>query len=537
MAGARASVVAAVAFLLFAASCGKRSPGGAADRGPAGAVVAGQPSEDEVSPQRPETEAEADALARAIDRRICHKRGCCVSEIEEAGTDRKGRSMVVATIDAGYGGVASCLVTPPAEPQPFGSGALDKEPCPIKPKPAAAAEPDADDAGEDDDESGGGAADESPSELDDCRPYEYHLIVHTRGKIRARQLLSEACNNGYGAAGVGEDVIAVDAKEKTFSHTRNGGSAWRWGNDVTIGLEPLRVVSAGTSSFWALDEGATSESSEWNYDTLQGKEDWSAPDCEGRRKEEEARKRTGGADTDNFATSKNYEALLIPRVQLPAAFVQDGWRTIGLGDCGALVDGDEHGYVVYGGKGKPSDAAMRVVAAKDGGVLFVEVSDDRWTSAGKSWVKEDHIELWLAPAEPTSRELMCEGPPSPDPSRQWGIRISDGQVFPAFGSPAALAGVEVVRSGRTARARIPAAEWLKGDGAATAVTVVYSDSDDGLRQKRLIATSQIERGQEVSLGHLRDIDPQETTCVVKGKALRISRSRLTFDPNTAMASP
>jgi hypothetical protein len=69
------------------------------------------------------------------------------------------------------------------------------------------------------------------------------------------------------------------------------------------------------------------------------------------------------------------------------------------------------------------------------------------------------------------------------------------------------------------------------------VTVVYSDSDDGLRQKRLIATSQIERGQEVSLGHLRDIDPQETTCVVKGKALRISRSRLTFDPNTAMASP
>jgi len=539
MAGVRASVVAAVVCLLFAGACGKRSPGGGGAGGPAGPAVSGQKTEDEVSPQRPETEAADDALAKAIDRKICRKRGCCVSGIEEAGTDRKGRSMVVATIDTGYGGAASCLVTTPAEPQPFGSGALDKEPCPIKPKPAAAA---AEEGGSDDDAAGDEAGDdrggdETPSELDDCHPYEYHLIVHTRGKIRARQLLSEACNNGYGAAGVGEDEITVDAEDKTFTHARNGGSAWRWGNDVTVGLDPLRIISAGTSSFWTLDEGGTSKSEDWNYDTLQGKENWSAPDCEGRRKEEEARKRDAAADTDNFAASKDYEALLIPRVQLPAAFVQDGWRTIGLGDCGAFVDGDEHGYAVYGGKGKASDAAMRVVASKDGGVLFVEVSDDRWTAAGKSWVKEDHLELWLAPAEPTSRELMCEGPPSPDPSRQWGIRISDGQVFPAFGSPEPLAGVEVVRSGRVARARIPATEWLKGEGEAVAVTVVYSDSDDGLRQKRLIATSQIERGQEVSLGHLRDIDPQETTCVVKGKALRISRSQMKFDPNAAMASP
>jgi hypothetical protein len=540
MAGARAWVVVAVASVLVAASCGKRAPTGTGGRGAGGPDVTGQRTEDEASPQRPETEAEADALARAIDRKICRKRGCCVSEIEEAGTDRKGRSLVVATIDAGYGGTSSCLVTPPTEPQPFGSGALDKEPSPIKPKPAATAEgetPDEGDgeAGSRDGDEGGG--DEGVSEMDDCRPYEYHLIVHTRGKIREWQLLSEACNNGYGAAGVGEDAISVDAKEKTFTHSRSGGSAWRWGNDITVGLDPLRVVSAGTSSFWTLDEDGTSESADWNYDTLQGHESWSIPDCEGRRKEEEARNRDGGAGSDNFPSSKSYEAAIIPRVQLPAAFVQEGWRTIGLGDCGALVDGDEHGYAIYGGKGKAADAAMRVVASKDGGVLFVEVSDDHWTTTGKSWVKEDHIELWLAPPGPSGTQSMCGGPPTPDPSRQWGIRISDGQVFPAFGAPAPLAGVEVVRSGRTARARIPAGDWLKGDGASNTVTLVYSDSDDGLRQKRLIATSQIERGQEMSLGHLRDIDPQETTCVIAGKALRISRARLTLSPNAAIASP
>lgn len=535
-AGVRGSVVAVVTSILCALSCGKRSQtGSVGDSAATGAASAGEKTEDEVSPKRPDTEAEDDALARAIDRKICRKRACCVSGIEDAGKDRKGRSLVVATIDAGAGGVASCLVTPPSEPESFGSGALDKEPCPIQPRaePEAAEEGASDESDEAGDDGAGGARD---PEAEDCRPYEYHLIVHTHGKIRARQLLSEACNNGYGAAGVGEDAIAIDAKEKTFAHTRNGGSAWRWGKDITVGLDPLRVVSAGTSTFWTLDEDGTSASADWNYDTLQGKENWSIPDCEGRRKEEEARKRDGGGNTDNFPSSKSYEAAVIPRVQLPAAFLRDGWRSIGLGDCGALVDGDEHGYAVYGGKGKAADAAMRVVAAKDG-PLFVEVSDDRWTAAGKTWVKEDHIELWLAPSGPGSTQCMCEGPPAPDASRQWGIRISDGQVFPAFGSPEPLAGVEVVRSGRAARARIPVGEWLKGDGASTSVTVVYSDSDDGVRQKRLIATSQIERGQELSLGHLRDIDPQETTCVVKGGALRISRTRVAFDRNAAMVTP
>ena len=54
---------------------------------------------------------------------------------------------------------------------------------------------------------------------------------------------------------------------------------------------------------------------------------------------------------------------------------------------------------------------------------------------------------------------------------------------------------------------IPTAGWLKGGDENTALTVVYSDSDDGLRQKRLIATSTIERGQWLSLGQVRDIDP------------------------------
>ena len=107
--------------------------------------------------------------------------------------------------------------------------------------------------------------------------------MHTKGKIRARQLLTEACNNGYGAAGVGEDDVSVDADTKTFTRRQSGGSNWRWEETTTLGLDPFRVVSNGKSTFWVLDEDGTSESWDLNYDTLQGKETWSVPDCERRR--------------------------------------------------------------------------------------------------------------------------------------------------------------------------------------------------------------------------------------------------------------
>ena len=106
---------------------------------------------------------------------------------------------------------------------------------------------------------------------------------------------------------------------------------------------------------------------------------------------------------------------------------------------------------------------------------------------------------------------------------------------PGFGSPDPLAGVEVVRAGGTARARIPLGDWLQGQDEATPLTIVYSDSDDGLRQKRLIATSTIERGQELSLGHVRDVDPGHATCVLKGKALRINRPALAIKRGEAIA--
>ena len=49
--------------------------------------------------------------------------------------------------------------------------------------------------------------------------------------------------------------------------------------------------------------------------------------------------------------------------------------------------------------------------------------------------------------------------------------------------------------------------------------MAYSDSDDGVRQKRLIATSSLAYGRWWTLGQAREIDAKEATCVVERGAL------------------
>ena len=516
-AGVRGSVVAVVTSVLFALSCGKRSQTDEGKgRAATGAASAGAKTEDEVSPKRPDTEAEDDALARAIDRKICRKRGCCVSVIEDAGKDRKGRSLVVATLDAGYGGVASCLVTPPSEPEPFGSGALDKEPCPIKPSVEAPAASEEDEPGDTDEEGGDGETVEHDPESEECRPYEYHLIVHSKGKIRARQLLSEACNNGYGAAGVGEDTTWVDAKTQTFTHR---------GRRLCLALEqqhhggPRSASHRQRRQVDVLDDrrGRHLGIGGLELRHVRGKESWSIPDCEGRRKHDEAVKKRMRGSTGSSSTPRRASR---PCRSRGSSSRRRSCRTGGDRSAGQLRRDRRRRPARLRRPRRQGECGGRR-DARGGLHRRCAVRGDLRRSLdgnGESWVKEDHLELWLAPAGLDVRPGHLRPARDPDPSRQWGIRIADGQLFPAFGSPEPLAGVEVVRSGRIARARIPAAEWLKGEDETTSLTVVYSDSDDGLRQKRLIATSQVERGQWFSLGHVRDIAPKHTTCVVKGKS-------------------
>ena len=142
-------------------------------------------------------------------------------------------------------------------------------------------------------------------------------------------------------------------------------------------------------------------------------------------------------------------------------------------------------------RGDSADSEMWVVMSSDG-VLFVEVVDDRLVPSAKSWVKADHLELWTTEKDsnPSSGCLQ----PDPDAmALQWGIGLG-GEVYKGHGAPADNPTVRVARTERGARFRIV----LPKEGPG--LTVVYSDSDDGVQAKRHIATSQLVPGKWWTLG-------------------------------------
>lgn len=106
---------------------------------------------------------------------------------------------------------------------------------------------------------------------------EYWLITDDDA---APERLASVCNDGYGAAMVGEDNIDVGNNE--IVQERYGGSAWRWVETATLSLQPRRLLTrymcsaygAWTRQFQATDwrrsvswyawsPVATDEETEW----------------------------------------------------------------------------------------------------------------------------------------------------------------------------------------------------------------------------------------------------------------------------------
>jgi len=340
-----------------------------------------------------------------------------------------------------------------------------------------------------------------------CTRYQYWVLHEGEDDDTNVQLLLELCNDGYGASGIGDDEVTVAPNRLT--HSQMGGSAWRWSNSTTLQLSPLRVLAESSSGYWSL--GPNSETSSWDWQTFSGSSSWYAPRCD----------EDGAAIVDESRPLNEPETTysLIPSVTLAAPRAAADWAGVALGGCAAVVDSTgAGGFVTHGEPGAASDASFRVVAIGKS-TLVVEVADDTWTTGGKSWLHDDHLEIWLADRDAG----YSWGSHCLDPSlaaRQWGIRIADGETFAAHGKPT---GPPTVTRHETAdgavRLVLAFPDELKG------LTVVYSDSDDGKSQERLIATSPVMFGDPYSLGGLRTIRPEEAVCAVEAGKLVVQETR------------
>ena len=306
-------------------------------------------------------------------------------------------------------------------------------------------------------------------------------------------VIGRFCNEGYGASGIGEDFWEV--KDGRVSLSQTGGSNWRWSESKTIDLTSNTLVQKGSDNYFATNPNAGEQQS-WDFAKFVVTSAWSVWPC--------------GSDEDS---SKEFRALSIPRTTLPKAFTGGGWKTTGTHTCATALDATAGvGFVTHGEKSTAADTSMKVVA--DGNTVFVEVTDDTLVaSATGKWIHGDHLEVWASPEEPIKMEMSCVDLTTKGKAWQWGIDALSGTVQEAYGKPSAKLTAEraAFAGGVRFKVTLPA--------EAKSVTVIYSDSDDGQKQERLLSTSDFKFATVQTMGNIVDLDAKYATCKEDGGVL------------------
>lgn len=362
-------------------------------------------------------------------------------------------------------------------------------------------------------------------DLHDCAPFEYWLVESRDGEWIDYNRLQEVCNDGYGARGMGEDSIDVD--DNTFAHSQHGGSNWMWSITAVLELSPLQVVEHHRSGSFVLDVNRRSES--WDWTRPAGGVTWTAPRCDERE------------DKEGYGTKPEhgeYRFDFLMQIEVDDAFRDGGWKTTGLNDCSLQVDsrgndaGDDSedfgsGYVIHGDPADPSEASFRAVMDEEA-TLYLEIRDAEWITGADRWIHDDHVEIWTGSATGYMNHCLETDEPS-----QWGIALFDDEVYPGYNDPDPEA-ISVQRH-LVGDDEDPDAVRMKIEFSSTpeAVTVVYSDTEDGNGQDRLIATSDLRHGDAASLGKTREISSGEARCTIVDGELEFEDLR-TFESATIL---
>jgi hypothetical protein len=348
------------------------------------------------------------------------------------------------------------------------------------------------------------------------------------------RLLLRLCNDGYGAAGVGEDEVTV--AENRFVHHQYGGSASRWEETTTETLSPLRLVNVRSCSFHTLIPGSGELS---DIDPAARIARSVAVATDPAKAEEESDENGAEVDCPDWPETAAFTPTpttgLIAGYDLPIHIVAgdsidlpaDDWS---LGDCGFTMATDgRNGFIVFGQPAAATDVAEITALALAENELVLQVYDPTAAAAtaaaaGKSWVHRPHVELWLAPD--WDRET---NPPADENLRQVGINL-DGNVYAAKGGKDTLPKV---------------ARWQAKDAAGQSVTVlrlswaensypflaglglVYSQAGGG-KQLRLVANTGIVKNRPLYLPRLvdpgRSLGDRTTACQLRDGVLMANRS-------------
>ncbi len=240
----------------------------------------------------------------------------------------------------------------------------------------------------------------------ECAPRELWVVSPRAGALEPRRL-RRLCNDGYGAAGVGEDVIRVGANR--FEHRQHGGSAWRWSEASEEQLEPPRLLGFSDLGVWNV--ASNCRATAWSWEAFSGTGAWFVPRC-------------GEEDRTPAGDEACTEWPLLPLVPLGDPFRRQGWQETDLGDC-ALVLGTSS---AASGPAESGGAILRALAL-DSRTLVVELADAALVPGARlvltysDWARPEYGQHCYESAAPPPRRAEVRFLGSPPRPRAHGAAL------------------------------------------------------------------------------------------------------------------
>lgn len=336
--------------------------------------------------------------------------------------------------------------------------------------------------------------------LASCTLTERWLVRSKGATIVDRRELLRSC---------GGDEGRVTVEPGLFTHEQSGGDMIPYRHGRTLQLDPLRVTRV---TWWSrAAKVAIAERGAFDFLSFRGRARWYRPDCPASG----ALPPLPTADeleiVDRADDPRAYVYDPLPVVDLPDAFRSGGWRDTPLGSCAPVLDGAAERGFLLAGLADEKDGSVRVIAAKTkdskSTELYVQVADDTLTAA-------DRVDLWVQEDDPDPSEacIPTVAGAGAGALTTWSVRLDDGKVDTHGSSPAPL--VERVAAANVVRLRV-----VFTMPSLQAITVAFSDSDDGKTEERKVATSRLKAGRAATLGRLYDVAPKEAVCTTKDGAL------------------
>jgi len=341
---------------------------------------------------------------------------------------------------------------------------------------------------------------------------EYWLVA---GDAAPKQIL-KLCNDGYGAAGVGEDDITVGSNQ--FVHRQMGGSSDRWDSTVTFSLVPFRALTERDCNYSNLSPN-NGVLTDIDYRTLTVRSiakdtsaKWDDVGCP--TWPPDASEHFAPQPAPNLLGAYNLVTPIlgtdVPPAKIPTGTVID--------DCvPAMTTAGANGFIVFGAAAPADQAAEIRVVAESMSSLTIQVYDPAaagQTSAA-SWVNLPHIEIWTGLGTEGNRTRLQF-----NQLAQIAVDLS-GKVYPGVGKKEAAPTVERWK-GRDAAGHpvtVIRLTWAKDMEFLYGGAVVYSQAVAG-KQTRLVATTGIVKNHPLYVPDITSlpngmVEPKPGVCSIR----------------------